>query len=320
MDNRIANYFEGKMSVSERIAFLRETEKDDNLKKEFINYRNMLGLIALADKDNDRIEGRQSYNKFRKDQVRQVMYRKFLQVLSYAAVIALLVGGTYFFTLNIQKSDIVDLAQNKIYVPAGQRANILLSDGTEVWINANTTIIYPSVFSGSERNIKLSGEAFFKVAHNEKKPFIVSTDNLDVKVLGTTFDVSAYKESGQTSVSLLEGSVKVQMDDKDVILSPKEVLYYDKEKTDVEKLDNENNFSWRYGILTFEDESLFEILKKLELCFHVEIIIKNSKLNQKTFTGKFRQRDGIMDILKILQRVHPFKIERDELNNVIIIE
>ena len=293
MDNRIANYFEGKMSVSERIAFLRETEKDDNLKKEFINYRNMLGLIALADKDNDRIEGRQSYNKFRKDQVRQVMYRKFLQVLSYAAVIALLVGGTYFFTLNIQKSDIVDLAQNKIYVPAGQRANILLSDGTE---------------------------AFFKVAHNEKKPFIVSTDNLDVKVLGTTFDVSAYKESGQTSVSLLEGSVKVQMDDKDVILSPKEVLYYDKEKTVVEKLDNENNFSWRYGILTFEDESLFEILKKLELCFHVEIIIKNSKLNQKTFTGKFRQRDGIMDILKILQRVHPFKIERDELNNVIIIE
>lgn len=141
-----------------------------------------------------------------------------------------------------------------------------------------------------------------------------------MKVLGTTFDVSAYKESGQTSVSLLEGSVKVQMDDKDVILSPKEVLYYDKEKTVVEKLDNENNFSWRYGILTFEDESLFEILKKLELCFHVEIIIKNSKLNQKTFTGKFRQRDGIMDILKILQRVHPFKIERDELNNVIIIE
>ena len=208
MDNRIANYFEGKMSVSERIAFLRETEKDDNLKKEFINYRNMLGLIALADKDNDRIEGRQSYNKFRKDQVRQVIDTKFLQVLSYAAVIALLVGGTYFFTLNIQKSDIVDLAQNKIYVPAGQRANILLSDGTEVWINANTTIIYPSVFSGSERNIKLSGEAFFKVAHNEKKPFIVSTDNLDVKVLGTTFDVSAYKESGQTSVSLWKGRLK----------------------------------------------------------------------------------------------------------------
>ena len=121
-------------------------------------------------------------------------------------------------------------------------------------------------------------------------------------------------------MSLLEGAVEVKVDDKDIVLSPKEVLYHDEEKTVVGKLTDENSFSWRYGIFTFEKESLSEVMKKLELYFHVQIIVKNEALKQKEFTGKFRQRDGIMDILKILQKVYSFKIHRDEVNNVIILE
>ena len=320
VDNRIVKYFNGDLSTSEKLTFLREVEESPELKDEFISYRNVLGLMALADNDNDKVIGRQSYNQFMRKQSQRIVYKRFLRVCGYAAMIALLVGGTYVFTVQTQKADIVELAQNKIYVQAGQRANILLSDGTEVWMNANTTMIYPSYFTGSERRIKLSGEAFFKVARNEKKPFIVSTDKLDVKVLGTTFDVSAYEEWGHTSVSLLEGAVEVKVDDKDIVLSPKEVLYHDEEKTVVGKLTDENSFSWRYGIFTFEKESLSEVMKKLELYFHVQIIVKNEALKQKEFTGKFRQRDGIMDILKILQKVYSFKIHRDEVNNVIILE
>lgn len=318
MDNRIIKYFEGNLNTSEKIAFLREVENNDVLKKEFIDCRNLHGLMALSDRGSDKVMAGQSYRRFIRKHSRRLLYNRLLRVCGYAAIIIFLIGGTYFFTT--LRSEVVDLAQNKIYVPAGQRASILLSDGTEVWMNANTTIIYPSFFSGKERKIKLSGEAFFKVAHNDKKPFIVSTDDLDVKVLGTTFDICAYKEWGHTSVSLLEGSVEVKVNNEDIVLSPKEVLYHDKEKTVVEKFSNESNFSWRYGVFTFEKEPLSEILKKLELYFHVKIIVKNETLNQKIFTGKFRQQDGIMDIIRILQKVYPFKIERDEENDVIIIE
>ena len=115
-------------------------------------------------------------------------------------------SGTYFYKSEICK---IGEAMNTITVPAGQRANLTLADGTNVWLNARSEMRYPAVFTGNKREITLDGEAYFEVTHNEDKPFVVQTNKCNVEVLGTKFNVEAYSDSEDFCTSLMEGSVRV---------------------------------------------------------------------------------------------------------------
>ncbi|MDR1505105.1 MAG: FecR domain-containing protein [Prevotella sp.] len=319
MDNRIIKYFEGNLDISERINLLNEMEMNESLKEDFISYRNISGLVSLSESPGDEDEGRISYQAFIGKQQKIQLRRKVQKIFSYAASIAILIAATYFITSKMQNPPEIT-ATNKLYVPSGQRANITLSDGTEVWVNANSTIIYPSTFTQGERKIELTGEAFFTVAKNEKKPFIVSTSDFDVKVLGTTFNINSYNDMEEKIVSLIEGSVEVISPNEKMQLIPNEQLKFRNSKMSVAKFYNEDDFSWTQGIYTFEEAPLSDILKKMELYYDVKIIVKNPSVSQIEYTGKFRQRDGVMEILKILQKVYPFRIQKDEQNNIITIE
>ena len=209
---------------------------------------------------------------------------------------------------------------NTLYTPAGQRAQLVLQDGTEVWLNAKSKLIYPSQFTGKERKVVVEGEAFFNVAKDYEKPFIVSSQDVDMKVLGTQFNVYCYPEAGYIQTSLLEGSVRVFFQDKEsegITLKPDQQVTVTGGKMVVEPISLNDHFLWREGIYAFENEPLINILKKMELYYDVKIMVKDTSLFNDTYTGKFRQRDSLDDVFRVLQQIRKFKVEKDKDKNIV---
>ena len=227
MDERILKYFQNKLDIAERLKLLREIEKDDILKKQFSEYQNIRALMNLSSYMENVEEGKVKYSHFTQWILNRKRHQYLFKLMKYAAAVVLLIVSTCWLTLwtsSRLSNDNLIAETNTLYVPAGQRACITLQDGSVVWLNAQSTLIYPSHFWGSERKVRIIGEAFFEIAKNEKKPFYVVAQNVEMRVLGTKFNVYSYPETGLTRTSLIEGAVQVSCDDgrEKVILKPNE--------------------------------------------------------------------------------------------------
>ena len=325
MDERVIKYFIGELTEEEQLKLLRERDADNNLKKEFSRYQNMMAMLSLshnsADKENAITELRILKQQERRKKIKRIIYRS----VGYAAAISLIIVTTLFFATN-EKSDerlIVQTPAGKqeLYVPIGQRARLTLPDGTVAWLNAGSTLSYPSVFSG-ERKVSLSGEAYFEVIKDEERPFIVETETVNIKALGTSFNVSSYPRAEYQNTILLDGVVKIYTPNNEsegVILSPGQQLFYEDGLFRKELFTDYNVLLWKDGIYSFENVKLDAIISKLELYFDVDIIINCPTILEKEYTGKFRQNDGVMEILRIIRKIHPFNIIKNEdLNQIIL--
>lgn len=209
-----------------------------------------------------------------------------------------------------------------VTVPAGQRANLILADGTTVWLNSNSTLKYPANgFHSKNRKVALEGEGYFEVAHDEKHPFIVETQKYDIRVLGTTFNVSAYPNSDMFETSLIEGKVTVYQPDtqNEIVLKPYEKVEARDGKLYKEAFTSDNDFLWRMGIYSFKNEPLETVFKKLEQYYEVKIINNNQEIASRPCTGKFRQKEGIEHVMKVLQKYVKFNYMQDDEKNQIII-
>ena len=181
-------------------------------------------------------------------------------------------------------------------------------------------LLYPAIFDKKERRVAIDGEAFFIVAQDKHKPFIVSSQGIETKVLGTQFNICSYRKNNDVRTSLIEGSLQIYFTGKEnesIILSPNEQISIKNGTIKVDTISHHDYFLWKEGIYSFKDELLVDILNKLQLYYDVRIIIRNPSINQEKYTGKFRQRDSIDDILRMLQKIHKFKIQKDEENNII---
>jgi len=316
----IIKYFAGELEQEERIQLLKAIEDDYELKQEFIAYRNLNGLFTLSQQPEDIKKGEESYKQFHLDKRRRQIRRNFFSFTRYAAAITLIIAGTwivsnYSFNYKLQS----EIQYNTLSIPAGQHATLVLSDGTEIWMNARSSIKYPSRFNRKERRVELNGEAYFKVVKNPECPFTVQTPSLAVNVLGTTFNVRCDELKGSADVSLLEGSVEVQLNNsfKRIQLKPMQNLNFGDGKVKITRLENENDFLWKQGILFFDKVPLSEIAKKIEWHYDMKVIIANPKIGKQIYSGKFRQQDGPYEILRILQKTNGFKLKKDDVNNII---
>lgn len=227
----------------------------------------------------------------------------FMELLRVAAVILVmfLVGGYIY----VRKMEEIRLANNIVTVPVGQRVNLQLPDGTSVWLNASSEIIYPAYFSGSTREIHLNGEAYFEVEHNASKPFIVHTETFDIKVLGTKFNVEAYKGMEGFTTALMEGSVEVtdrKNKDKSVRLYPAQKVAFRNGELCKSPIDNYDVYRWREGLICFKETRFADLMRQLEKNYGVRILINNEAVKEKVFSGKFRTTDGIDNALRLLQK------------------
>lgn len=242
------------------------------------------------------------------------------EVVKIASIVVVIFLSTYLFLENNRKEKSSSL--QSIYVPAGQRAEIMLADGTKVWLNSRTTLTFPSNFDGDTRNVKLDGEGYFTVTKNEKQPFIVETDKYDVKVLGTEFNVTAYSIDSIWEAALLKGTVEVFKQgeaNKIIKLEPNTRARLKGNKILIEKIQELNYFMWREGVLCFNNISVKDMIEKLELYYGVDIVVRNTRIFKSRYTGKFRTKDGVEHVLKVLKLNNKFTYTKNDDTNVITI-
>lgn len=242
-----------------------------------------------------------------------------IKTLKVAAVFAIAFLVAYTYQGNFNKK--IESSLQTIFVPAGQRAQLTLSDGTKVWLNAKTTLTFPTQFEANSRNVKLDGEGYFDVAHQQEQPFIVETERYNITVLGTEFNVTAYAKSDIFETALLRGSVKVgALSGKTIQLEPHTRTYLENGVLQKGAITHSDYFLWKEGVLCFENETVEELMKKLQLYYDVTIEIKNTSLFEKCYSGKFRTKDGIEHVLKVLQLNNKFTYTKDSTLNRITIE
>ena len=233
-------------------------------------------------------------------------YSVFKEFMKMAAIVIVTFGVTaILFSIGKNK----DMGMHIITVPPGQRVNLALPDGSKIWLNAGTTMQYPISFMANKREVILNGEAYFEVAKNEKAPFIVSTPNHSaIRVLGTRFNVKAYKENEEITTTLFEGKVEFEYKDRDnksknIGLIPGQKLVYNSTE-DITKLyavSGENESSWKDGKIEFLHYSLREALDVLSLQFNVDFVIGPNVAADDSFSGKFINKtlEQILDYFKV---------------------
>lgn len=206
---------------------------------------------------------------------------------------------------------------NTLTTNRGEQFPLTLSDGTKIWLNAASSIRFPVSFPGNERNVEITGEAYFEVAKNPSKPFKVSLNGMEVTVLGTHFNVNGYADEANIKTTLVEGSVKIKKGNENILLSPGQQAKLDLNgKMSLEKNpDVEKAISWKEGYFHFSNNDLQTVMRELSRWYDVQIIYENEDLRREgQFSGDIEKSLTLASVLRVLEKsqVH-FKIDGKKL-------
>ena len=273
---------------------------------------------------------------------------------SYTAIAALFLFAFFGFNYLNKKEVTVELDKhfNEITVKLGTKTKVQLPDGSHVWVNSDSKLTYAETFSGPTRDIYLEGEAYFDVVKDAKHPFIVHTSGIDIKVLGTAFNVKAYQAEPTIEATLVHGLIEVtktnQPEASKILLHPHEKLIFDKKANEQSVIKPGMNAaesaiaqdkpinpsititplsktladsalietSWVYNRLSFEEEKFEDLAKKIERWFNVEITINNNKIRSYRTTGSF-ENETVDEALRELQYLVPFNYQINGRNIII---
>lgn len=252
---------------------------------------------------------------------RSLNYR-WLQVAGILVLPILVSWLTYYFTLQSMALKEVYVANVEYTVLPGEKRELTLPDGTSVSLNSGSVLLVPEKFVGDKRSVYLIGEAYFKVAKDAGKPFIVGTPLLDIQALGTEFCVTAYQQTNYVQTTLTEGKVRLSVPGSTtiapVVLHPSEQSYYDPSMSEIKisKVNVDIYTSWKEGKLIFEETPFEEVVDRLRIQFGWRIIC-DKHLYKNRVTAKFFHNESITDILDTLKEVVDFTYKTDQ--NVIYI-
>lgn len=209
-----------------------------------------------------------------------------------------------------------------ISTPNGGTYQVRLPDGTRVWLNAASSLRFPLKFSGRDRQVELTGEAYFEVAKNKTMPFKVKTNQQELQVLGTHFNISDYKDEGATRTTLLEGSVQLKSRNPKnaiVVLIPGQQSVLTPDDIQVRTVDAEAVVSWKNGFFRFDDEELESIMQEVSRWYNAEVIFKNERLKKEPFAGIISRDTKVSELLKMLGQAGEVKFKIDN-NKIIVME
>lgn len=238
-----------------------------------------------------------------------------------AAILLIAFGLGALSAVYLNRADSSLTAMNTITVPAGQCVSITLSDSTQVWLNSKTTFSYPASFDEG-RDVYLDGEAFFAVTKKENGDrFTVHTDQCQVEVYGTEFNVEAFHGTNTFNTALLKGSVKI-IDNQDphnnTFLEPNQMATMNHEQFEIAPIEDFDLYRWKEGLICFKETRFDELMLRLEKCYDARIIVRNQAVKQQKFNGKFRISDGLDIILRVLQTESNYQIIRESSELYII--
>ena len=229
-------------------------------------------------------------------------------VLFRAAMLLIVVGSVAYVFMARQKE--------QYYIckaPDGNKTEIILPDSTHVWLNAGSSLKYSSRFNDDNRNVSLEGEAYFEVTHHDNKKFTVKTDNYDVVVKGTKFDVASYQSDPVSMVSLVKGSVELAYEKGVIDMKPGERVVLDKNTGEFTKEKyTDDSRAWIDNRTELDNISLIDLARVLSRQYDVKIHVQSARLANTHFAVSLRNKETIMDVLDALQMIEPMKITRNK--------
>ena len=254
------------------------------------------------------------------DRIQLISGNKTLAVNGIQAKVEYDANGTLkvnkkFVAVNQQLNLLKDVpVYNQLRVPYGKRAFLKLSDGTSLWVNTGSTVIYPNTFAKDRREIFVEGEVFADVSHDSNRPFIIKTEKLDVQVLGTVFNVTAYKDDKQTNVVLVSGLVNVKpKNGKATIIKPNQIFAYTDQASTLKNVEVENYTSWHDGNYIFQNEPIENILLRLSRYYNVTMKLPSNP-SGISCSGKLELKDDLNQLLNGLSEITSmsFGVKNDE--------
>jgi len=208
---------------------------------------------------------------------------------------------------------------NQLIVPKGKRSSIVFGDGTKLWVNSGSRIVYPISFKKDKREIYVEGEVYLEVTKDKSRPFIVSTNKMNIAVLGTSFNVTAYTADKEQSVVLVTGAVEVNTDsNKKIALTPNNRLTYTGGQLDVENVDASLYISWVEGLYIYNSEKLGTILDRLSR-YYGKTITYDARVSELRCSGKLDMKEELLDVLAGLAQTAPITWQYNEIENELCI-
>lgn len=316
----IRNFFENPMSKDIQLQFQKWITVNSYRKEKELIMNDLWdetelsadeSTVADFHKLSQRIENQTTHNVA----LAPTWWKRMARVAAIVALPLISSVATFWFMNTNSVSKDEELVQ--CYAPNGERKVVKLEDGTTVWINSGTLLIYPKHFNGDKRTLYLSGEAYFTVAKNPNKPFIVKTKDISIQALGTVFNVESYPEMNQVITTLEEGKVKVgslKGGVSDEYLLPNEQIVFDNTTLKFKKqiVDAPSVSTWRQGILLFQSESMTNIIGALERHYNITINYEDGKFKDRKFTVKFQKSESCnqaLEVMKLLISDFNYKIK-----------
>lgn len=296
----IIRLFSGEANPEEKKKISDWLEQSAENKKLFADLRE-IWLSSGTQNNADQYNVEAAIGKFRqqiqtekKPQTKKINFQPYLRYAAIAILVLASPFSYYLGTRNTAKSSVTTIS-----CAFGDKSSIVLPDNSRVWLNSGSKLTFNSDFKNRGRNVQLEGEAFFSVAKDKKHPFLVKTADLEIKVLGTEFNVKAYPEENSIATTLVEGSVEVTGKYQKTVLKPAQKMVFDKENrkmTTLELTDTSPDTEWKDGRLVFRNESLGELEPKLERWFDVDIVFADELVKNRRFTGVL-ERESILEVV-----------------------
>jgi len=312
----VLEWFEKSARTPEGKALLfkiwEELPDDDNIKMDF---------DLILDKIHHKVNLDQSKKLLEEADQDLISYKRrnrFKYLLTRVAAILMLPVFGFGLYMSFKYQSVrhgqisVNQAYNEIYSSVDAITKVSLPDGSIVWLNHSSTLKYPAIFLGGSRTVELIGEGYFEVANNPQIPFVVTAEDIQIKALGTEFNVLAYPNDDKIEISLINGAVvllQAEKDEKEIPLlkmKPKDLAIYQKSTNEITTkiINDDRNFSWKEGKLIFNKEPIDEVVKKLSRWFNVDIQIQDPELYDLTYTATFIN-ETLPQVLELLSMVTP---------------
>jgi len=242
----------------------------------------------------------------------RIQYTRLFKLFSKVAailVLPLIIAALYFYHNQSQQAEWLCIYTNK-----GEQTNVILPDGSEVHLNVDSKLSYPTDFGVQNRNLKLEGEAYFDVMRNEKLAFVVSSGDIKTKALGTAFSISAYPDEDQIRSSLIHGSTEVSLGDKIRVLKPGQQIVFENDTIVVKTFEPEVEMAWKDAQLNFRLTPFDEVVTKLEKWYDIDINYNREELEDETLTVRFQKDETLEHVLSIMSKAIGFKYNINDKN------
>lgn len=316
MDHIIAKYLSGEASDSEKKELRSWLNESEEHRKQFSQIQNLWHVAHPAfDPNSIDVEGAKKVFKEQIRSGRVLRFKSFLSTVQrVAAILFLPLLFLYAYQLFFRPGSNLEMAYQEITSPYGGRSEVKLPDGTRVWLNGGGKLKYPLRFDSNERRVKLLGEAYFEVKSSEKHPFVVETEELNVRATGTAFNVAAFEKDTIVSVTLIHGKVTVtDQQNCPTLMMPNENYTFNKSsrKGVLRQVDVYKWKAWKDGILVFRNERLDEVLKRLSQIYNVDIVLKDKSQASLEFRATF-ENESLDEILTMIMKTTSLSYTRTE--------